>query len=421
VNADSLEMAVRELAVAAHPHIYEPAPWASELGHSITPGLHVPDDHPAAQRFGELASETEPFATLYAAGAEGAFLSFSSGTGWRLQPQLVPTAIVGSAAREVLYLGGDVDSADELADQASDVLRRFGELLGGEEVEIATLVAFSGVALEAGMEMDLPWGSARNASDFERELQPFGGGKPASLVVQAPLRASLRVGEPEDEPNYDPTALQRVLRSTSLLPLALLLAVEREAYVTAEFRWQTSLYPASLGSAYSSGNTESTWMDRFVQPSVLSGEEQERVVAWTATVNERHDPSIDVAIRRGLSAVRERVNIEDALIDAVIAMENLFGHGEETEVTFRVTSAIAILLEDPERRAAFRTRLGKIYGSRSKVVHGGIVDAGRLHEHKEEAIKVMISCFRALFERMPHLLSEQERGIRLILGSDNEA
>lgn len=154
---------------------------------------------------------------------------------------------------------------------------------------------------------------------------------------------------------------------------------------------------------------------------MLSTDEQQQLAEWCALVDTHHHPSLDVAIRRGLSAVRDRIDTEDALIDAVIAMESLFGHGGETEVTFRVTSAIAILLEDEsEARAAFRSRLGKIYKSRSKVVHGGTSDSSRLHEHKEEAIAVMLRCFRALFASAPHLLADRDRGMRLILRSEGE-
>jgi hypothetical protein len=35
----------------------------------------------------------------------------------------------------------------------------------------------------------------------------------------------------------------------------------------------------------------------------------------------------------------------DALIDAVIVVENLFGHGGTAEVGLRVSSALALLLE----------------------------------------------------------------------------
>jgi hypothetical protein len=114
--------------------------------------------------------------------------------------------------------------------------------------------------------------------------------------------------------------------------------------------------------------------------------------------------------------VRERVDPEDALIDAVIATESLFGHGEKTEVTFRVTTAISLILEENKAaRASFKSRLGRVYDSRSKVVHGGSVKPAVLNDHKEIAISVAVRCLRELFEHHTHLIADQSRGMHLIL------
>ena len=172
------------------------------------------------------------------------------------------------------------------------------------------------------------------------------------------------------------------------------------------------------GQAYTGGGTaEASWMDRFSTPEVLHEGELDNLIRWSNLVDEHYDQSIEIAVRRGLSAVAKRSNTEDSLIDAVIAMESLFGHSGETEVGFRVTSAISILLEpNPAARATFRSRLGKVYGSRSKVVHGS--STPHLHDHKEEAIGVMVRCLRALFEETPHLITDRDRGMRLILRNE---
>jgi hypothetical protein len=59
----------------------------------------------------------------------------------------------------------------------------------------------------------------------------------------------------------------------------------------------------------------------------------------------------------------------ETLIDAVIAWENLCGATPET--TFRTTASLSWLLEpDASKRRELRTRLGKVYGARSQIVHG---------------------------------------------------
>ena len=172
--------------------------------------------------------------------------------------------------------------------------------------------------------------------------------------------------------------------------------------------------------AYTGSSQEgAAWFERSVRPTILAPDDQSRLAEWSLLVDELHHPSIDIAIRRALAAVRKRTNVEDALIDAAIGVENLFGHGGETEVGFRVTSAIAILLEDePERRAGYASRLRKVYGSRSKVVHGGAPDPARLREHKEEAIGVLVASLRKLFTVYPHLIPASDRGLRLLMRAD---
>jgi hypothetical protein len=124
-------------------------------------------------------------------------------------------------------------------------------------------------------------------------------------------------------------------------------------------------------------------------------------------------------MRRTLSAMSERTfSAEDALIDAVIAWENLVGHGAPAEMTFRVTSALAILLElDARKRPSLRSELSKIYALRSEIAHGSAVSGDdKLAEMRDRALEVAIDAFRALFRDYPWLISDRDRGMKLILG-----
>jgi hypothetical protein len=84
----------------------------------------------------------------------------------------------------------------------------------------------------------------------------------------------------------------------------------------------------------------------------LDGVEEKGLVKWAQIVDSRHDPAIDIAVRRIMLALLERMDAADSLVDAVIALENLFGVADtKAEVTFRVTTAAAHLLEpDPAQR-----------------------------------------------------------------------
>jgi len=107
---------------------------------------------------------------------------------------------------------------------------------------------------------------------------------------------------------------------------------------------------------------------------------------------------VDLAARRLVSAIARRVDHGDALIDAVMSWENLVG--TSTEVTFRVTAALAKLLEgDAARRRALRKALAKVYDVRSRVVHGVVVKDAVVRDAAKEAIQVSIRALRASYRR----------------------
>jgi len=101
----------------------------------------------------------------------------------------------------------------------------------------------------------------------------------------------------------------------------------------------------------------------------------------------------------------------------VIALENLFGHGDTSEVSFRVTVALTLLLEpDPAKRPALRRELKDMYSARSTVIHGSkLTGKTPLSELKERAIRTAVESLRVLFADRPHFIPDRERGIRLIL------
>jgi hypothetical protein len=182
----------------------------------------------------------EPLSQLWAADPEGAFVSLSLGQGWRLTPELLPGAIVGSAGRELLFAGGNIASAEELADRAARALDDWIALVGGEVVEVTALMAFGGLAIGPGNRLELPWGTAADANEFVEGVRPFADRAP-SLVIESRIPATLRVGEPEGAFGYDEETLKRAVRSATLLPLAVMLGLERDNYVVADWLWQTVL------------------------------------------------------------------------------------------------------------------------------------------------------------------------------------
>jgi len=109
------------------------------------------------------------------------------------------------------------------------------------------------------------------------------------------------------------------------------------------------------------------------------------VSTWCSLVESRHHRKLNVAASRLLRAVRERDQPDDALVDAVISLEALFGVGEVSETTFRVSAACARLLEaDLAKRQEVRKR------SRTLTVRGVASFTVHSWKHKTSSATEML-------------------------------
>jgi hypothetical protein len=116
-----------------------------------------------------------------------------------------------------------------------------------------------------------------------------------------------------------------------------------------------------------------------------------------------------------LSAI-SRPNLEDKLIDAVIALENLFG-ASKGEQRVRVSHAAAWLLGNnaPDRESLAR-EVRDLYDERSALVHGESASSGRnLYDDSKRAIALVAASLRALIDSRPDLLPDRNRWRQLLL------
>jgi hypothetical protein len=133
-----------------------------------------------------------------------------------------------------------------------------------------------------------------------------------------------------------------------------------------------------------------------------------------------HPKSLDVAMRRIVSAATSRTDPTDGFVDTILAWENMFSDTPET--IFKICSAIALLIgpDNIEERLTFYKSLQDLYGKRSTILHGakelGIRDASRF---RDTAMEISLNCMRALYDRddLLNVASSAERGKRIVLGS----
>jgi hypothetical protein len=225
----------------------------------------------------------------------------------------------------------------------------------------------------------------------------------------------MRVGEPPTpDPFTESAPRPELLTHPEQLALAMTLTLGADR--SPAFLWEMIVSPLSHGTGFSGRGFLPQTIPRHPGPS-LTEAQQEEMLRWSRLIFDHYDPSIAIAHQRLLSAAQQQ-QLQESLIDAVIVWENLMGQGGNTEMTFRVTTALAILIEpDHRKRDELRRELAAIYSLRSTIVHGGQISArANIAERRRRALEVAIAALKQLFAHRPWLISEADRGMKLILG-----
>ena len=354
-----------------------------------------PDLAPLASREGEL----EP-------------MVLHPGGGYRASPIGLITGLLTSALLQIYYLR----LPDDENTFVRTVLEGFEELrraARGEKVRAQLVLGFAGVTMVEGSQITTPWGVAKPAPKPPNEFRYFDPWRPQTtcLLAQTLLVPIKFDRAPSPTADFDPFILAAE-RSQVLFPLACALASKESTDPAVPLTtWSTLVLPFQNGFAYSQFQVSGR-----MKPNTDISERAKDVEEWARILENSHAPTVDVAARRIVSASGQRLDRSDALIDAVMVWENLFG--TTTEVTFRVTAAVAKALEpDPTKRRTLRKSLAKVYGVRSRVVHGEVVNAEEVNEAASQAIDVAVRVLRFCYRRGSGWLglSSSERAEVLLL------
>jgi Apea-like HEPN len=128
---------------------------------------------------------------------------------------------------------------------------------------------------------------------------------------------------------------------------------------------------------------------------------------WVSRLDAHYDKNIRVAVLRTVSAIGERGLWDDALIDFVIALENLFG-GPGPKLELRISTALALVLgETEDERAAIAARSKRVYHARSRLVHGDELPDDGSHP-REDAERLALDALRSLFTTYTHLIPDRK-------------
>ncbi len=300
----------------------------------------------------------------------------NSGSGGTQQP-ISAIANIFLAAIDLCVLEKDEFNEDTIATNLHKMVTDFKAFVRGIQIEETHLIGFSGFITEKGTKIGFGELNAFPLSAFQSSYF-FGRGDGIGFVVKETFyRKKLFVGTSAQMHKFvekgsllvDGEFFTKMHLLIKNVRLALVLALSDEKNAFQSFIEGDYLITPT-------GNLNS-----FMQRDAVVGRRPANLQLNQKSVNQLSIKylsiadadlsSIEIAVKRLLSAVCTRDNDDDALIDAVMCWENIIG--SESEVTFRICASIAKLLaKDSAERSDIYGKLKKIYKTRSSLVHGNL-------------------------------------------------
>jgi hypothetical protein len=306
-------------------------------------------------------------------------------------------------------------------------LKQLRKLARGEQVDVLVLTGLMGIEVEDTFNCG-SWG-IKPAHGLAISQIPLGEdelNRPKSILwMKAPHRlVALRRADVDEEEAtkvfHEFSKLGRELhsglkRNTLALQFALLAwAVEEQPYKAINVQATSSWSMVPLAA------TQPPWLYESAAPNRTTKMKLADLQTVASVVNGLGKPThrLDIALSRIVRVATEDRRPADALIDAVIAWENMLGSKSET--TFKVCAALSLLLE-PNNSNARRTLFAqakKIYNLRSRIVHGEIEDdTAEAIKLSKEALGLAVRSFRRIHAK-PQLrdMRSSSRAERILLG-----
>jgi len=372
--------------------------------------------HPAYQEGAEAVRADVDLARVITIGATGPMLIAANGAP-RVSPGGLIAEAFGSAAAE-LRCRGMRASAEALTAMALRNIERMRLIGRRTPTEVVTFLGFSSISLAEGQQLDLPWGKLSPLIGFYGVAEFMPGARPTSAVLVAEHRLSIELDDTSS--GLGPVVPQPIVDHNEWIQLTMRLVSLAVSLATPQARvapiptFQHTLLPYETPiGAYHQLVLAPPPVERR-----LDADECAEIERWALLLKERYSPRLEVASRRVIAALSQRLDPADRLIDAVTAWESLFS--ADQDASLRVTGSLAWLLKPgstPEREALQR-EMALIYRLRSQVVHGRTTDPVIVSASSLRATELAVLALAGLLQNRPELLPIDSvvRSRRLLLG-----
>jgi len=326
------------------------------------------------------------------------------------QLAILGVELLGHATRGWLVDGTLTEEA--YVQRARAAVYDFRSLMSGEEILVTTVYGFTGVEIPEGTSISLPFGVLRSPLDtaerglLHAEVLP----ETSVFISTVGLRAFPGDDATEMFRVHGAPARQAADDAARKAALAVTLAVERDPPVGVAQAWSMMLTPWAPGLART-GNQPG-----LTTPYRVNAADAEAIATMSRLIGTHYHERLGIAARRCLSALGERRHPTDSLIDAMISLESLFTPASH-EISFQLAASLSLLLEKDEgRRKAMFKHVKDLYGTRSRILHGGDdPSVPNVLDDSIDAATLAVRALRTLFLERPDLITADDRVRRLVL------
>ena len=401
-------------------------PSDEQMG-SPWPSLRASGAHPSAQAAKELIrKEADDSGWLTGTGEYDTCLAFSAATTGRggsgVQLVMAVEVLLTAAVARWSWHGPDGDTG--LLVRVREVVADFRRLLTGRTANVPALLGVTGIDIEVGETLTLPWGTLRSISESERRAQGPGFGSASAVIeFQYPVKVFRKGFEDLDDGEMSQ------LRQAQEGPWETARRIALAGQLCAS-ELELPEIPRIAGTFLvifdpASHMPHRTWP--FGGPSGaplrLADGVGAQLAKWATIVEANAVPAIALGTRRTVLA-SQRLDPVDAFVDTIIAWENLFG-SRQGDATLRVAASFANLLSEGDAGATDLFKQARdLYGLRSEVVHGSKdLDPETAWTSFQQSFGLLRRALRRLYTDRQDLLrmDSGQRSQRLLLRSDDVA
>jgi hypothetical protein len=353
-----------------------------------------------------LRAANDPLLTLFANGNEDELAYYtSSGLGYGPLWTFRVGECALATAEQLIRVFGNPDPA-AFIDRVLRNLNVMRTLCTESNADVPALITYENVVLPPGLTLRGPRNGLLRAAT-ERDPRPPVASAP-TMVLETTCTVSLSIDRMPPPADSDFWLGVSELRAESLLvSLAGLLATASQEQRGMPLQRGTRIFdPFQPYVGWFLSTPGAPWL--AFPPDQLTDLEE-----WLMRLAEHYHPSIRVAVNRCISSFSERPDSDDALIDLVIALENLF-LTRGPKLRQRMATALGNLLADsPESREAIEATARAVYDARSDLVHGEELADTTLSHPRADAERLVLDALKVLFKERPELVPDRHARARL--------